>query len=348
MLSTPLPKGLLHVAVVTVLALTPLLSFSQQYVFKTQISLQPVPGYDVKGEIDKFLQKISSNDPMSESELEANRKDLAPQFERRRYGFTCDGETRISCGPWGRFVKTIQPDLSTGKATEVAYLFKDGQTYSAPLLETATGQITNYDSGNALSSQTDLVIFARKKLEGKLTRSKPTEKGTDDVYSYKDSLGRSLEAQVLRDNQRIKSIISSGLTASGMTPLAKYTVLDYTQDGQPSSVKVERFANGRLHQIETYTLTSILPSEAPMPEDVLRPGMKVVDTRLGTEPSVSLSYQIVKNVPLRNQLANLAHANLQPTSTVNQNKFKPDRLAFGGGIALVAIGLALMIRRKNH
>ena len=323
-------------------------ALAQEYSYETTIKILPRPDYDVDQEIDKFIKSFNKSDPMTKEEEVINRRDLRPQFQRTKDGFSISGTTTISAGKWGRYIHTIIPDLGTGLAKNVAYLVKDNQTYVAPLADQASAHIFGYDNGNSLGGPVDVLLLSGKVIDEPFAMKKQGDGIEQRLYNLQPN-GKSqtwIDLDVEPATGRTKRANVYMKVPSGRALTSRYVITAWRSDAAPKDITVERFSNSRLNQIETYTLSKIDDkSRDHSYNDVLNQGDKIVDARLGTDRDYQLSYELKGELPTIDDLKHMRELRGGPKSSHVQQRKQVNGTTIVLGILAIVFGVVLFFRR---
>lgn len=322
----------------------------QEYVYETKLQVTPRPDYNVEQEVEKLLAQVTQGDNLSKEQMEENRRMLRPQLARNRDGFTAAGRTVIAAGRDGRYVETIIPDLATGTGKVVRYLVRDKHTYAAPLGPTEAAHVSAADTGNSLSGPGDLLLLARHPLGGKITATKPVAGGIRRTFELTVTPGTRtwVELDSTADGKRIKgAVVYMASPSGGRVLMTRYTVADYLPSGEPRTVKAERFSKDRVYQRETYRLVDAHPAKEQTYKDILTVGQKVVDTRLGTDPSYQLYYTLEGDLPTDAELRRMQQVQNGEATPVRVGGAQINSVPFGVGALVLAAGIALYVRSRR-
>ncbi|WP_144241132.1 hypothetical protein [Fimbriimonas ginsengisoli] len=313
------------------------------------MTVLPKPDYNVDKAVEALMKSVSEQDPMNPEEAAENRKLLRPQFQRQKDGFTTTGRTVLSVGKWGRYVETIAPSLSTGKSQTVAYLVKDDQTFSKPLTQDEAGHVAKGDMGNGLNNPADAIFLGGIPIPGKQISSKIVD---GELHQYQDisvKAGSPIWID-LRLDQAGHYLLGGNLyMQSGggdhRVLMATYVVKDADKQGRPERVEVLRYMGKRPKQRELYELEKVDQSKDWSYHDVLANGVKIVDSRLGSDTKYQVYYRLQDNLPSMVDLEKLQKAQVTGGGRGNQNW--GTYAVVGAGLLLVGSGLALQIRRRR-
>lgn len=336
---------------ILIFTFTTLATAQREFAYSVKIKVMPRSDYNVEQEVEKFLASVSEGDSLSSEQIEENRRLLRPQFARKRDGFIVSGKTVISTNSRGRYVETVIPDLASGKGKLVRYLVRDNLTFSSPLAPTEAAHVTNADTGNTLSGPSDLYFLARRAFSGNVTATKQTRNGVRQTIHVVEN-GRTIWIE-LDSGEKGKFPTSAEtymIAPSGTRVLmSRCRVTDSLSNGEPAAVEIERFSKGKSYQREEYRLIEARNAKQYTDKDIILVGQKVIDLRLGTDPSYQLSYTLEGDLPSTDDLKRMQR--LQSSrgieSRLRDSSSSIATLIVGGLIIMVGIALYFRERRQS-
>jgi hypothetical protein len=314
--------------------------------YRMELRQEPEPGLSSAHSADEFL-KIQRRNGADKQEAAAMRPEMVKGFEELRKGYTRTGVVRLTFAEWGSRVESFFPMMNGPSRTSlVVEVFADGVT----LTDRGKGYhptIRNGDVRQYHAMPVDQYILGNNLREGvrkvgsrlvsgclvesyEFIRPRKARETFEVTYA-----GRSSDEIVCatswleHDGRRIKTTefeIVGGWVDAGDRRAPKRAIL-------------RRYGKVGLLHTETYSFVRAIPDTRPPAGFGLAKGSVVMDSRMGSENSVS--YAWTGSLSPLDQIKGMRRTPILSPSPEGSQK-----VLFGFGLFLMVVGILLRMRAQ--
>jgi len=273
------------------------------YIYKTQITLMPESGVDIKAKVEERLDMLRRTGQSAEV-IERNRAGIEKVCEQEAAGLVTEGTTTISSYGDMSYVSMPVPNLSNpGSPGQLVQLYDGVNTYE-PIGSNSVGSIYSGRS-TFLSSVPDKLLLWRRAEPTKLVGSgvagsshfKTSEVAINSDFSL-------LMKTMYSKNDRIESIDMLFPKDPTGCALTHYAVGAYDEHGIPTNIKITYFdrATSKPRRTDEYWLTDTNDEAPRTVADIFKSGDEVIDMRLGKDLDKQVPYTWEGSLPSLDEL----------------------------------------------
>jgi hypothetical protein len=254
-------------------------------------------------------------------------------------GFSVEGKTRVYFDARTSYVREPVPNLSdrkhAGRETE---LFDGVNTFFD---RDPAGLIVPGNQVGGLASPAGKLMLGRYSPPGTIITSREETSGAYEIQEFNGGNSAVRTKTTFSKDGRIQSIVMFFADASPNHPIAKYDVDACDRAGNPTTVSITYFENGKAIRIEEFWLSSSSSLTPNSPNDLFAIGKPIVDERLGSGRNDQVPYEWDGTLPSVGKLRLMHNPSLMLTSG------RTSKLLIVFGSLLAVWGMWIAVKRRR-